>query len=220
MPRIFKNVTKAPATSYPYYELPNLEQGSDEWRKWRKGVIGASDAPSIMNENRFQSAQYLHNEKLGLKPEFTGNAATREGTLLEEDARKLLIKQFNIELSPTVIQDGEVPYFAASLDAIDKTHSQVFEIKCGAKAYEMVASKRDVPGYYYGQLQHILMVTQLDKIIYAAYRPYKQLLTLEIGRNDTYISRLRETEEEFAESLRGKGHKLQSKFLGEKISRS
>lgn len=219
MASLFNNSGKVPPTKYPYYELPNLEQGSDEWRKWRKGVIGASDAPSIMNENRFQSAQYLRDEKLGLKAEFTGNAATREGHLLEEDARKLLVKQFKIDLGPTVIQDGEVPYFAASLDAIDKTHSQVFEIKCGAKAYEMVASKRDVPTYYYGQLQHILMVTQLDKIIYATYRPYKQLLTLEIGRNDNYISRMRDIEEEFAESLRSKGHKLQAKFLGKKISR-
>ena len=210
---------QAPPTVFPYYELPNLEQGSDEWRRWRKGVIGASEAPTIMSENRWQSAQFLLEEKLGLKPEFTGNAATREGHRLEEDARRELVKKFQIELGPTVIQDGEVPYFAASLDAIDKKHSQVFEIKCGAKAYEIVASKREVPSYYFGQLQHILMITQLDKIIYAAYRPYSQLITLEIGRSDSYISKLRETEEKFAETLRKKGHKLQAEFKGRPISR-
>jgi putative phage-type endonuclease len=219
MAGLFRNSKKVPSTKYPYYELPNLEQGSAEWRKWRKGVIGASDAPSIMNENRFQSAQYLREEKLGLKAEFAGNAATREGHLLEEDARKLLIKHFKLELSPTVIQDGQVPYFAASLDAIDQTHSKVFEIKCGAKAYEMVSSKRQVPSYYYGQLQHILMVSQLDKIVYAGYRPYKQLLILEIARDDSYISRLRRAEEDFAQSLRLKGHKLQNTFAGVPISR-
>ena len=211
---------KSPPTVFPYYELPNLEQGSDDWGRWRKGVIGASEAPTIMSENRWQSAQFLLEEKLGLKPEFTGNAATREGQRLEEDARRELVKKFQIELGPTVIQDGKVPYFAASLDAIDKKHTQVFEIKCGAKAYEIVASKREVPSYYFGQLQHILMITQLDKIIYAAYRPYSQLLTLEIGRNDSYISRLRETEEKFAESLRKKGHKLQAEFKGTQVSRS
>ena len=210
---------EATPTLFPYYELPNLEQGSDEWRRWRKGVIGASEAPTIMSENRWQSAQFLLEEKLGLKPEFTGNAATREGHRLEEDARRELIKKFRIELGPTVIQDGEVPYFAASLDAIDKKHTQVFEIKCGAKAYEIVASKREVPSYYFGQLQHILMITQLDKIVYAAYRPYSQLITLEIGRNDSYISKLSETEEKFAETLRKKGHILQSEFKGRKIVR-
>lgn len=210
---------EAPPTLFPYYELPNLEQGSEEWRRWRKGVIGASEAPTIMNENRWQSAQFLLEEKLGLKSEFTGNAATREGHRLEEDARRELVKKFRIELGPTVIQDGDVPYFAASLDAIDKQHTQVFEIKCGAKAYEIVASKREVPSYYFGQLQHILMITQLDKIIYAAYRPYSQLITLEIRRNDSYISRLRETEEKFADTLRKKGHKLQTEFKGRQIVR-
>ena len=210
---------EAPPTKFPYYELSNLEQGSEEWRRWRKGVIGASDAPTIMSENRWQSAQFLLEEKLGLKPEFTGNAATREGHRLEEDARRELVKKFRIELGPTVIQDGDVPYFAASLDAIDKQHTQVFEIKCGAKAYEIVASKREVPSYYFGQLQHILMITQLDKIVYAAFRPYSQLITVEIGRNDSYISKLRETEEKFADTLRKKGHKLQTEFIGRQIVR-
>jgi putative phage-type endonuclease len=215
----FPTQVEAPPTKYPYYERSNLVQGTDEWRRWRKGVIGASEAPTIMNENRWQSAQFLFEEKLGLKPEFSGNAATREGQRLEEDARRELVKKYQIKLSPTVIQDGEVPYFAASLDAIDKQHKQVFEIKCGAKAYSFVASKREVPTYYFGQLQHILMITQLDKITYAAYRPYSSLITLEIGRNDSYISKLRESEEKFAESLRKKGHKLQEEFKGRQIIR-
>jgi hypothetical protein len=63
------------------------------------------------------------------------------------------------------------------------------------------------------------MITQLDKIIYEAYRPYSQLITLEIGRNDSYISKLRETEEKFAEMLRKKGHILQSEFKGRQIVR-
>lgn len=218
-PAPLRTSVEAPPTMFPYYELSNLEQGSEEWRRWRKGVIGASDAPTIMSENRWQSAQFLLEEKLGLKPEFTGNAATREGHRLEEDARRELVKKFRIELGPTVIQDGDVPYFAASLDAIDKQHTQVFEIKCGAKAYEIVASKREVPSYYFGQLQHILMITQLDKIVYAAFRPYSQLITVEIGRNDSYISKLRETEEKFADTLRKKGHKLQTEFIGRQIVR-
>jgi putative phage-type endonuclease len=210
---------EVPPTSYQYYEIPYLEQGSDEWRLWRKGVIGASEAPTIMSENPWQSAQFLYQEKLGLKPEFKGNAATREGHRLEEVARRELIKKFQIDLVPTVIQDGKVPYFAASLDAIDKQHRQVFEIKCGAKAYEIVASKRQVPNYYFGQLQHILMITQLDKIVYVAYRPSLPLITLEIGRNNSYISKLRKTEEIFAESLRVKGHKLQSESRGRPVNR-
>lgn len=213
------NSVKAPPTRFPYFFQANLEQGSDEWKYWRKGVIGASDAPIIMGENRWQSAKFLLEEKLGIHPEFAGNAATREGNRLEEEARRLLAKKFKIDLAPSVIQDGELPFLAASLDGIDRKHSQVFEIKCGAKAYELVSSKGEIPGYYYGQLQHILMITQLDKIVYAAYRPFTRLITIEIERNELYISKLRASEIKFAESLRNRGHKLQSDFVGERMIR-
>jgi putative phage-type endonuclease len=208
-----------PPTEYPYYEITNLTQGTDEWRQWRKLVIGASDAPTIMSENKFGSIQNLLDEKLGLKPEFKGNAATREGNQLEEVARSLLIKQFGIELKPTIVQDGKTPYLAASLDAIDEEHKVVMEIKCGARSYEIAQTSNPIPKYYYGQLQHILMITQLEEITYAAYRPYSKLITLKIKRDESYISRLRKMEEWFASELVSRGHQLQAEFVGAEISR-
>ena len=158
----------APATSFPYYELSTMVQGSEEWRSWRRRVIGASDAPIIMFENRWSRPESLIEEKLGTAKEFAGNAATREGQQLEGIVRSLLQDKYGIKLRASVVQDGQVPYFAASIDAIDASHSSVYEIKCGAKAYSIVATTKSVPDYYRAQLQHILMVTQLDKVIYAA----------------------------------------------------
>ncbi len=209
-----------PPTNYPYFEIKHLIQGTDDWREWRKLVIGASDAPIIMNENKWASLQNLLDEKIGIKPEFKGNAATREGHELEEVARNLLIKQFGISLKPTIVQDGKTPYLAASLDAIDEKHQLVMEIKCGAKSYEIAQTSNPIPKYYYGQLQHILMITQLEEIIYAAYRPYSKLITLKVKRDDNYISRLRKMEDWFASQLVSKGHRLQQEFIGEKIVRS
>ena len=197
-----------------YFELSHLEQGSAAWRSWRKKVIGASDAPTIMGENRFNSVSNLMNEKLGLQSEFGGNAATREGKRLEEFARKALEKEIGNRLIPTIIQDGSSPYIAASLDAITKDHSMVFEIKCGVRSYELAYKKHEIPLYYVGQLQHILMITQLQKITYAAYRPDSEWVTIEVKRNNSYISRLREAEEKFAASLVKRGHKLQDQFIG------
>jgi len=62
-----------------FYLIDDLEQGSSEWHAWRKGVIGASDAPKIMGENPWGSRSSLLDEKLGLAREFQGNAKTREG---------------------------------------------------------------------------------------------------------------------------------------------
>lgn len=172
-----------------------------------------------MRENRWSSPEYLMEEKIGIREEFGGNAATRDGNQLESTARRMLANKYHMELKPTVIQDGKLPFIAASLDAIDSLHSRVFEIKCGEKAYFLAASRKTVPTYYFGQLQHILMVSQLDTIIYAAFRPQKPLIVIEVERDEQYIGRLRLAEEEFADLLMNKGHRWQSEFRGTPIRR-
>jgi putative phage-type endonuclease len=206
-------------TLYPYYEIADLVQGTEAWRQWRRRVIGASDAPVIMKENRWTTSQYLMDEKLGIKQGFGGNAATREGHRLEEDARRLLTKQYNAQLEPTIIQDGRIPYLAASLDAINRAHTRVFEIKCGEKSYLLAASRNEIPIYYMAQLQHILMISQLEMITYVAYRPYQPLVIIEVGRDNAYIRRMREAEEDFGALLVAKGHELQAEYRGRQISR-
>ena len=63
-------------------------------------------------------------------------------------------------------------------------------------------------------LQHMLMVTQMDSLTYAVYRPGMRLLTLEISRNESYIKRLRKKEKEFVEELAENGHDVQFRFVG------
>jgi len=83
-----------------FYLIDDLEQGSREWHAWRKGVIGASDAPKIMGENPWGSRSSLLDEKLGLVREFQGNAKTREGNSFEGDARKSLESKYKMKLKP------------------------------------------------------------------------------------------------------------------------
>lgn len=197
-----------------FYLIEDLEQGTSEWRAWRKGVIGASDAPKIMGENPWGSRESLLNEKLGLVPEFKGNSKTREGNSLEGDARDSLAKKFKMKIKPTIVQDSSEPFLAASLDGICNKIENIFEIKAGVKAYEHTQINRSVPSYYMGQLQHMLMVTQMDSLTYAVYRPGMPLLTLEVNRNESYIKRLRKKEKEFVEELAENGHDVQFRFVG------
>lgn len=200
-----------------FYLIDDIQQGSHEWRAWRQGVIGASDAAAIIGENPWSSRQRLLDEKLGIKREFEGNQVTREGQQLEEPARRSLEKLFKHKLSPTVVQDANEPYLAASLDAIDDSRNHVYEIKCGAKAFERTYETRTVPGYYVAQLQHILMVTELNEIVFAVYRPGKDLLTINVKRDDNYIKRLRNAEIEFVRELKKRGHQIQYQFRGIRI---
>ena len=201
-----------------FYLIEDLEQGSSEWHAWRKGVIGASDAPKIMGENPWGSRSSLMDEKLGLVREFQGNSKTREGNILEEDARKSLASKFKLKLKPTIVQDSQEPFLAASLDGICSDYENLFEIKAGLKAYEHTKLNKTVPDYYVGQLQHMLMVTEFESLTYAVYRPDKPLLTIEIYRNESYIKRLRKKEKEFVQELVDRGHDFQYQFVGRLVN--
>jgi putative phage-type endonuclease len=197
-----------------FYRLEHLEQGTRQWHDWRKTVIGASDAPVIMGENPWGSASNLMKEKLGLKAEFSGNAATREGQILEGDARRIIERETGLKFSPTIVQHEDIPFLAASLDAISRDHKEIFEIKCGIKTYEHVKKNSTVPTYYFGQLQHMLMITELREIGFVVYRPNQEILYLKVRSDPAYIARLKQAEINFADELTRQGHVLQAFFHG------
>lgn len=200
-----------------FYLIDDLEQGTAKWLKWRRGVIGASEAAIIMGENRWKGRQQLIDEKLGSVEPFKGNDVTREGNLNEPHARAALERKFKEKLLPTIVQDIHEPFLAASLDAINRSKDQIYEIKCGARTYERFEILRKIPSYYVAQVQHMLMVTQMESLIFAAYRPQEPLITLEVFRNDSYIRELRRKEKDFIKELEGHGHKIQYEFRGYQV---
>lgn len=200
-----------------FYLINDLDQGSLAWHDWRRRVIGASEAKVIMGEDRWKGRQQLIEEKLGLVRPFAGNAVTERGQRLETPARKELSKKYLEHLRPVIVQDKEEPFLAASLDAMNKDNSRIYEIKCGERTYEMVKQTKKVPTFYVAQVQHMLMVTQLEKMIFAAYSPGKALLTVEVLRNESYIKSLRKKEIDFANELLSLGHVIQKDFVGELI---
>lgn len=202
-----------------FYLVDDIEQGTAKWHQWRRGVIGASEAAIIMGENRWKGRQQLINEKRGLVEPFSGNAATRDGHFHEEHARTALETKFKESLSPTIVQDSSEPFLAASLDAINGPKNQIYEIKCGVRTYEKVESSRKVPSYYVAQIQHMLMVTQMESLIFAAYRPHEPLITFEVFRNEVYIRELRRKEKEFIKELEDQGHRVQYEFRGYQIGK-
>jgi len=203
-----------------FYLVDDIVQGTAKWLQWRRGVIGASEAAIIMGENRWKGRQQLIDEKRGLVEPFKGNDITREGQSLEEPARKALSKKYKEKLSPTIVQDVHEPFLAASLDAINTSNDQIYEIKCGARSYEMVENSRKVPSYYIAQVQHMLMVTQMESLIFAAYRPNEPLITFEVFRIDSYIRELRRKEKNFIKELESHGHKIQCEFRGYQVGKT
>lgn len=200
--------------------VDDIEQGTEKWLEWRRGVIGASEAAIIMGDNRRKGRQQLLDEKRGLIEPFRGNRITREGNLIEPHARAALAKKYKQKLTPTIVQDFHEPYLAASLDAINSSRDQIYEIKCGARTYETIENSRKVPSYYLAQVQHMLMVTQMESLIFAAYRPQEPLITFEVFRIDSYIRELRRKEKDFIRELERHGHKIQNEFCGYQVGKT
>lgn len=202
-------VSTVQQTAVRFYRDNDLEQGTHAWRMWRRSVIGASEAATILGENPWSKSQKLFEEKLGLRPEFQGNAATREGQMLEPYARAAVSEYLEVELEPAIAQSAEHLFIAASLDGIDTSSQTLIEIKCGVKSYEESAATGMVPRYYMAQLQHQLMVTRIDMLHYVAYRPERPLIVIPVLRDGTYINRMLDAELRFAASLRDEGHVFQ-----------
>ncbi len=179
------------------YTVVQHQQGTSEWLEWRNNGIGASDAPAIMGENPWKSSEQLLREKLGIANKFEGNAAMARGVALEPEARKRYETISKVRVEPACLQSIEYPWQRASVDGLAINGSVVVEIKCGESVYKKTSSSRQVPGYYIGQLQHILTVTGLSYIDFFCYLPRMAEVHLRVERDDLYIARLIAAEQSF-----------------------
>jgi putative phage-type endonuclease len=179
------------------YKRIDLEQGSSGWLKWRASGVGGSDAPTVMRENPWQSYAGLFKKKLDGKIDTFQNSKMSEGHRLEDQARKAYIAITGNVVTPSCMESLCDEFLKASVDGISEDGACVVEIKCGAKTYDEVAETRKVPKHYYGQLQHILLVTGLSNIDFFCYRPDQKPILINVMRDSGYILKLSSEEQLF-----------------------
>lgn len=187
----------------PPYTVVDLEQNTPAWLAWRRNGIGASDAPTIMGENRFKSAAQLLQEKRNPQREVVANSAMVLGHQLEPEARARYVARIGREVRPICLQSTRFEWLRASLDGLSDNHDTVVEIKCGQSAYRWASQWGAAPDYYYGQLQHILAVTGLPSLDFWCYWPGQPEVLIPVARDEAYIGRLLEREEEFWGRVQG-----------------
>lgn len=179
------------------YTFVDLEQGSEAWLDWRRHGIGASDAPTILGENPWNSAEQFLEARRGVRKHAPASKSMAMGTALEPEARRAFELFVGEAMSPVCVQSVEFAWMRASLDGMAWDESRVVEIKCGAGVYRETALFRRVPRQYVGQLQHILAVTGLPEIDFWCYWPEQPPVHLRVVRDEMYIRRLRAAEEIF-----------------------
>ena len=188
-----------------HFTVVDLVQGTREWLEWRHNGLGASDASTIMGENRFKNAAQLLQEKRGPARDFGQNAAMARGVELEPEARRRYIVNTGRDVNPACLQSTRYDWLRASLDGFAINHDAVIEIKCGESVYRKASQSRSVPDYYYGQLQHILAVTGLESLDFWCYWPGYPELLIQVGRDNSYIERLLKKELEFWNEIQRNG---------------
>ena len=176
-------------------KIIEMEQNTPAWLEWRKGKIGASDAPKIYG-SYFSTPLELWERKLGLSPEQEENFAMSRGKALEHEARSAFMQLKNIGMTPEIVEHETLGWCIASLDGLSPCKKYALEIKVPGREDHLSALAGIVPPKYVPQLQHQLAVTGLDMIYYYSYDGKDNAL-IEVERDQGYIDKLIEEELKF-----------------------
>lgn len=138
-----------------------LEQGTEEWLKWRQNGIGGSDVAIISGTNPFQSKLNLWEQKNGMAPHVKPTPPMLYGKEQEPFALAWANENMSYRFAPGCFECEANPIFRASLDGITEDRDTVLEIKTpfSQKSVEKYRQGHSVPAYWMDQLQWNMMVT-------------------------------------------------------------
>ena len=142
----------------------------DEWLAWRKQGLGSSDAPIVMEMSPWCTPYRLWEIKTGVyeKPE-TSNRAIERGNALEPKARAQYELEQDIDMPAKLVVHARHSWLRASLDGYNEAEKRILEIKCPGAADHALACSGVVPGKYWPQIQHQLLVTGANCVDYYSF---------------------------------------------------
>ncbi len=163
-----------------------LDQGSEEWKQWRKGKISASKVAAILGICPYRSCLMLYEEEMGLREPQASNPHMQRGLDVEDQVRQWFFDQYRIEVQPCVLQSKENPLFIASLDGINSINTCIVEIKNNNKEYHEMAQSGKLPEHHRAQVQFQMFVSGLDVCYYISHRQGDYALVV-VQRDQAYI---------------------------------
>lgn len=147
-----------------------LQQGSPEWKRWRRDGLGGSDIANLLGLSPFADAtpENLFREKVeGFERET--NYAMRRGTFMEPKARRAAEYVFGYAFEPCCVEHEEQPWLRVSLDGSNWTLNEILEIKCPKFTVHDQVLQGICPDYYEVQCQWQLLVTDAESCIFASF---------------------------------------------------
>jgi putative phage-type endonuclease len=175
--------------------LVSLKQGSEEWLRFRRSHICASDASSILQCNPYKSILDLYEEKVfGFEQD--KNHFMYRGLALEPLALEAFEDYTGWTLLPVVVKHASINWMAASLDGMTINQDAIVEVKCNGKKNHELALKGKLPRHYKAQIQHQLECTGLDCAYYYSFDGEAGVI-IEVPRDQEFIEIMLEKEREF-----------------------
>lgn len=177
-----------------------MQQRSKEWHEFRRNHIGSSDASVIMGLSPWKTTLQLYHEKTNdseIPNSSNETFAMRRGVELEPLALAKFEAETGYLMTPRVLTSPFTPWRSASLDGYEIEGRCAVEIKASGKEDHSLALKGIVPEKYVPQLQHQMLVTELNEIYYMSYVSDSDFIIFKVKRDNDYIERLIAAESEF-----------------------
>lgn len=184
-------------------KLVNIQQGTQEWSRWRATGLGGSDAPVVMRNSPHKGPRTLWEIMTQQREPEPSTYAMRRGQWLEPVCRRLYIQQTGRIVIPACAVHDEYEWMRASLDGITIDLNHLAECKAIKFEYHQMVMAGKVPDLYWPQVQHQLAVSGAYTCDFVSYSEKKglakkdQLAIVTVRPDHRYIERLIKAEEEF-----------------------
>lgn len=179
----------------PPYQIVHLVQRSEPWYSFRKGKIGASDIPAIMNTSPFETRLQCW-ERMIFDKQKEVTPSMQRGIDGESEAlawvNDYLSKDSPI-FHPAVLQSIKYPWMIASLDGmrhmLGTDHEiEILEIKVPSRQVHMFCKEmRSPPIRYIPQMQFQMYISGVERMLYVSSFD-GDIISVVLERDKTYIN--------------------------------
>lgn len=175
------------------------EISHEEWLTLRKKSIGGSDAGALMDMNPYASPLSLYADKKGLSKEKETTEAMRLGTDLEEYVARRFCEETGkkVRRDNYMYLDDEHDFISANVDREVVGENAAVECKTMSSFAGYDLEGGDIPSQYYCQCQHYMMVKGYEKMYLAILVFQRGIYILEVERNESFITAMRDAEVAF-----------------------
>lgn len=177
-------------------KVVRLQQGSPEWRSWRRTGLGASDAASVLGLSPWTPARLLWERLTGRAPEQEETFAMKRGMRLEPTIRRMAQACLGMPLPPACGHHDRFSWLLASFDGLSVDGDVILEVKAPNQEAHALALEGKVPDHYRPQVQQQLLVSGAARCIYASWTdhrrfgPHEKLALVEVLPSAEYHAAL------------------------------